>query len=108
VGYSILSKKGKANGWKVPAFITLGSPLAIRAMNRLLPSVAKPPCVGVWYNGRDPKDTVALFPLAPDHSPDLGIVAKNTIENESPNHHGIEDYLGDADVARWIYTEVTK
>jgi hypothetical protein len=99
---------GKANGWNVPAFITLGSPLAIRAVNRLLPSVAKPTCIGAWYNGRDPKDTVALFPLAPDHFPDLGIIAKNTIVNRSPNHHGIEEYLGDADVARWIHTELTK
>jgi hypothetical protein len=51
---------------------------------------------------------VALFPLAPDHFPDLGIIAKNTIVNKSPNHHGIEEYLGDADVARWIHTELTK
>ncbi len=108
VGYSVLSEMGQKKGWKVPGFITLGSPLAIRAINQLLPSIGKPSCVGSWYNGRDPHDTVALYPLAPNHFPDLGIVAKNTIDNQSPNHHGIEEYLGDVDVARWIHAELTK
>jgi len=108
VGYSVLSEMGEKKGWKVPAFITLGSPLAIRAVNQLLPSIGKPSCVDSWFNGRDPNDTVALYSLAPDHFPDLGIVAKNTIDNRSPNHHGIEEYLGDIDVARWIHSELTK
>jgi hypothetical protein len=108
VGYSILSEMGQKNGWRVPGFITLGSPLAIRAINQLLPSIGKPACVTTWYNGRDAHDTVALYPLAPNRFPDLGIIAKNTIDNASPNHHGIEEYLGDVDVARWIHVELTK
>src|SRR6202035_4447024 len=62
VAYSILRLKGP-DVWKVPSFITLGSPLAIQAINQLLPALEMPACVGTWYNGRDPKDTVALYPL---------------------------------------------
>jgi len=108
VAYSMLSGMGRQNGWRIPSFITLGSPLAIRAVNQLMPSIEMPSCVGAWYNGRDPKDTVALFPLAPDHFPDLGIIAKDTIDNRSDNHHNIEEYLRDPDVARWIYSALTK
>jgi hypothetical protein len=108
IAYSILSEMGRQKGWKIPSFITLGSPLAIHAVNQLMPAIGMPACVGAWYNGRDPKDTVALFPLAPNHFPDLGIIAKDTIENRSDNHHGIEQYLLDPDVARWIHSELTK
>lgn len=106
VAYSILSEMGTAKNWRVPTFITLGSPLAIHAVNQLLPSLAMPSCVGSWYNGRDPQDTVALYPLAPNHFPNLGIIAKDSINNQSDNHHGIEEYLRDPDVARWIYDAV--
>jgi hypothetical protein len=107
VAYSLLTQMGAEKNWKVPTFITLGSPLAIHAINQLLPSLGVPPCVGTWFNGRDPKDTVALFPLAPEHFPDLGIIAKNNIVNGSSNHHGIEEYLGDPDVAGWIHRALT-
>ena len=108
VAYSMLSGMGGQKGWKIPTFITLGSPLAIRAVNQLIPSIGMPSCVGAWYNGRDPKDTVALFPLAPNHFPNLGIIAKNDIDNKTKNRHSIEGYLGDPDVARWIHTGLTK
>jgi hypothetical protein len=107
VAYSLLSDLGSEKGWEIPAFVTLGSPLAIHAVNQLLPSLAMPSCVGTWYNGRDPKDTVALFPLAPDHFPDLGIIPKDNINNRSDNHHGIEEYLRDRDVASWIHAALT-
>lgn len=107
VAYSILRELGPQRSWKVPTLITLGSPLAIHSVNQLLPSLAMPPGVSSWHNGRDPKDTVALFPLAPAHFPDLGIIAKNNINNRSENHHGIEEYLRDPDVARWIHTALT-
>lgn len=32
--------------------------------------------------------------------PPLGIIAKDSINNQSDNHHGIEEYLRDPDVAR--------
>lgn len=106
VAYSILSEMGAARNWKVPAFVTLGSPLAIHSVNQLLPSLAMPSCVGSWYNGRDPRDTVSLFPLAPDHFPNLGIIAKDNIDNQSGNNHSIVEYLRDPDVARWIYDAI--
>ena len=106
VAYSMLRLKGPGR-WKIPAFITLGSPLAIEAINQLLPAVEMPVCVKTWFNGRDPRDTVALYPLAPDHFPDLDIQAKNDIVNKSSNHHSIEEYLRDADVAHWIHDALT-
>ena len=108
VAYSMLSGMGGQKGWRIPTFITLGSPLAIRAVNQLIPSIGMPSCVRAWCNGRDPKDTVALFPLAPVHFPDLGIIAKNTIDNRSKNHHSVVGYLGDPDVAHWIHSALTK
>jgi hypothetical protein len=107
IAYSVLNEKGTQNKWKVPVLVTLGSPLAIHAVNRLLESIRKPSCVETWFNGRDPKDMVALFPLAPDHFPNIGIIAKDIVENRSSNHHGIEEYLRDVDVARWIHSALT-
>ncbi len=107
VAYSILTEMGPQANWRVPAFITLGSPLAIHGVNQFLPSLGMPSCVSSWHNGRDPHNTVALFPLAPKHFPDLGIIAKNNIVNTSSNHHGIEEYLCDRDVAGWIHRALT-
>jgi hypothetical protein len=106
VAYSVIRLKGPGV-WNVGAFVTLGSPLAIEAINQLLPALEMPTCVKSWFNARDPKDTVALYPLVPDHFPDLGIEAKNDVVNKSSNHHSIEEYLHDPDVARWIYNELT-
>ncbi len=102
VAYSVL-KSEQAKDWKVPALITLGSPLGIEAVWSWFKPVDPPACVRKWFNGRDPLDTVALYPLTP--SPFLAeeITSKNTIKNTSDNHHGIESYLADPDVARWIY-----
>jgi hypothetical protein len=102
VAYSLL-KSEEANSWKVPTLITLGSPLAVAAVAARVRPLDRPACVGDWFNGRDNRDTVALFPLAPKRFPVEPILAKNDIRNTSDNHHGIESYLADSDVARWIY-----
>jgi PGAP1-like protein len=102
VAYTLL-KSAEANAWKVPTLITLGSPLAVAAVAARIRPLDRPACVGAWYNGRDNRDTVALFPLAPKKFPVEPITAKNDIHNTSDNHHGIESYLADPDVARWIY-----
>lgn len=104
VAYSLLSEMGHQMGWKIPAFVTLGSPLAIHAENQLLHRLR---CPGARGNGTMALTTVALFPLAPDHFPDLGIIAKDKINNRSSNHHGIEEYLRDPDVASWIHAALT-
>src|SRR5262249_61401873 len=49
---------------KVRAYVTVGSPLAIRAIrDRLRPIGFPKPAVASWYNAYDPKDVVALYPL---------------------------------------------
>ena len=102
VAYAVL-KSDPAKDWKVPTLITVGSPLGIEAVwNRLRP-VDFPECVGRWLNGRDPLDTVALYPLTPTPFNDSEITSKNNVRNTSDNHHGIESYLADPDVARWIH-----
>jgi len=105
VAYAILKSDG-AQQWNIPTFITLGSPLAINAVSERIRPLIKPDCVGDWYNGRDPHDTVALFPLRPTRFPVQLTGAKDNLENTSPNHHGIESYLADRDVARWIYNAI--
>jgi hypothetical protein len=63
--------------------------------------------VSQWFNARDPRDVVALYPLTPDHFPvgdeAPGIVDKSDVDNETPNRHGISGYLSDRDVARVIH-----
>jgi hypothetical protein len=102
VAYTLL-KSEEAKSWKVPTLITLGSPLAISAVAARIRPLDRPACVRDWFNGRDDRDTVALFSLAPTRFPVEPITAKNNIHNISENHHGIESYLADPDVARWIY-----
>lgn len=102
VAYMLL-KSDQAKFWNVPALITLGSPLAVTAIAERVRPLERPACIGQWFNGRDEHDTVALFSLAAPRFPVEPITAKNNIQNSSENHHGIESYLADIDVARWIY-----
>lgn len=102
VAYAVL-KSDQAGDWQVPTLITLGSPLGIETVWRRLIPVDPPGCVDKWFNGRDPLDTVALYPLTPAPFEDSEITSKNSIDNTSDNHHGIESYLADPDVAHWIY-----
>lgn len=105
VAYALM-KGDAATSWNIPTLITLGSPLAVGAVSERIRPLIRPDCVEDWYNGRDPHDTVALFPLRPEHFPDVLTGAKETIENTSSNHHGIESYLADRDVAKWIYNAI--
>jgi hypothetical protein len=107
VAYNLLRTEGQARGWKVSTFITVGSPLSIAAVARALIPIEFPGCVETWRTARDPLDTVALHPLSPPNFPQFQIEAKNTVENKSANHHGIESYLKDSTVARWIYEALT-
>jgi hypothetical protein len=104
VAYHLLRRDGDALGWKVPLFVTLGSPLAIAAIKRLLRPIKFPPCAGKWYNAMDPLDIVALNPLdAGNFDVDPAIENKTDVKNETENHHGIIGYLNDKDVARRIW-----
>jgi len=104
VAYSVLKQFGHVKHWEVPLLITLGSPLGITAIRKLLSPIKHPVCVGAWYNARDAEDVVALNPLDSAH-----FAVRPTIEdtshviNDTPNKHGIVGYLKDATVARRIY-----
>lgn len=105
VAYAVL-KSEQAKDWKVPTLITLGSPLGIETVWSHVKPVDFPACMGKWFNGRDDHDTVALYPLTPTPFEATEITEKSTIKNTSDNHHGIESYLADPDVAKWIHDAI--
>ena len=94
--------------YRISHLITLGSPLGIPLIQNLLAPLKRPSCVVKWFNGRDPKDVVALFPLAQPHFPLVDIVDNSGIENRTPNRHSISGYIGDLHVARVIYDAISE
>jgi hypothetical protein len=110
VAYNLLMDQRDRAG--VKAFITLGSPLAISAIVKRLPSDSPPrtapPNVGLWLNARDPKDTVALHDLSPAmYAGPPTVLNYNKVVNNSDNRHGIVDYLADPFVAKAIFNALT-
>jgi hypothetical protein len=104
VAYNLLRREGAANGWIVPLFVTLGSPLAVKAIKKALAPNTHPECVGKWFNAMDERDVVALYPLNADNFPiSPSIENKTDIDNQTENRHGITGYLNDKDVAKSIY-----
>ncbi|HVS00963.1 MAG TPA: alpha/beta hydrolase [Thermoanaerobaculia bacterium] len=104
VSYNLLRREGKALGWKVPLYVTVGSPLAISKIRKSLAPNKHPACVGKWFNAMDPDDVVALYPLDERHFPvDPAIENKKDVKNQTSNQHGIAGYLNDKDVAKRIY-----
>jgi hypothetical protein len=110
VAYNLLRQQGTQPGWKVPLFVTVGSPLAVgevRKTMKLLAPIDVPECVARWYNALDTRDVVALyaldtnrFPLA---NPLHAIENFLSVRNKTTNRHGIAGYLDDKAVARVIY-----
>lgn len=104
VAYDLLQREGRTRGWNVPLFVTLGSPLAVTAIRRALSPIRFPACAARWFNAMDPRDAVALYPL--DHA-NFGVEPpienKTDVDNPTPNRHGIDGYLGEAEVARRIH-----
>jgi hypothetical protein len=110
VAYNLLRQQGHAQGWTVPLFVTLGSPLAIREIRRTMRSLATtrcPQCASAWFNAMDERDVVALYPLTTEHFPldptMPAIENKRDVRNKTTNRHGIAGYLDDAEVARRIH-----
>ena len=104
VAYNLLRREGEARGWKVPLFVTLGSPLAVTAIRRALRPLQFPSVVSAWFNAMDSDDVVALYPLEPPRFsvPAPGIENYTEVDNQTSNQHGIDGYLGDPVVARRI------
>jgi len=108
VAYNLLRREGEDNGWKVPLFVTLGSPLAVTAIRQALQPIGYPACVGAWFNAMDPQDIVSLYPLGPPQfALEPAIENKVDVDNHTANQHGIAGYLDDAEVARRIHDALT-
>jgi hypothetical protein len=110
VAYNVLRQRGHAGGWKVPLFVTVGSPLAVTEIRKTLRSFAPircPECAASWFNAMDERDVVALYPLDtnqfPLAPPKPVIENKTNVRNKTQNRHGIAGYLDDKEVARRIY-----
>ena len=88
----------------VKSYITVGSPLGVKAVKEKLQKPLKmPSCTNNWYNAMDEGDVVALYPLdGKNFDIDPSIVNKTNVENDTDNQHGISGYLKDPDVARAI------
>ncbi|MGX1887231.1 hypothetical protein [Streptomyces sp. NPDC055287] len=114
VSYNLLRREGHLRGWRVPLFVTLGSPLAVTAIRKSLTGMAParcPQCVTRWINAMDSRDLVALRALTPEHFPldpeRPGISNRTAVRNHTANRHGIGGYLDDKDVARSIHDALT-
>jgi len=108
VAFDLLRREGDQAGWKVPLFVTLGSPLAVTVIRKSLAPISRPRCVGAWFNAMDDADIVSLYPLAaPRFDVRPPVENKTDVHNPTPNRHGISGYLADPVVARRIYDAVT-
>jgi hypothetical protein len=107
VTHSLLKTLGESLDLRVPQLVTVGSPLGIKRISGSIKPPRWPSRVSRWFNARDPRDVVALYPLTPDHfvvgDDAPGIVDKSDVDNTTSNRHGISGYLSDPDVARAIY-----
>lgn len=109
VAYKLLHRLSRNGAWKVPLLVTLGSPLAINAIRDRVRPIRHPTCVSKWYNARDPRDVVALYPLDREHfKVDPEIDDSSHVSNWKSNRHGIEGYLDDERVARRIFDALSE
>ncbi len=101
VAYSVLRTDRRA--LKVQAYVTVGSPLAIRAIRDRFRPIAFPAPAKAWYNAFDPRDVVALYPLDAANFPvNPAIENYGSVRNATDNRHGIIGYLDDVNVAKHV------
>ena len=104
VSYNVLHNYGEAGNWKVPLFVTVGAPLAVKAIKSALQPIKHPSCATKWFNAMDERDVVPLYPLDEAHfDVDPKIENKTDVDNFTDNRHGIAGYLSDPVVAKTIY-----
>ena len=99
IAYRVL-RDAEPGRWDVPLFVSLGSPLAIRAIRDVLRAEAPlrvPPVVRRWVDVRDRRDILAVHGLTPEAFPlEPGSPAIEVLEvdNEAPAHHGAAELVG--------------
>ena len=107
VAYNILRTDRRT--LQVPLFVTVGSPLAIRAIRDRLRPLRWPSPTVAWYNAFDTRDVVALYPLDADNFPVQPAIDNfGKVKNTTDNHHGIAGYLDDPQVASKILRALGK
>jgi hypothetical protein len=103
VAYNVLGAAGR----KIPLYVTVGSPLGIRAIRRTLGTIVNPCGTKGWYNAYDSHDVVALYPLDRDNFDVTPAITNNgSVQNWTDNRHGIIGYLDDAEVAKAIHSRL--
>lgn len=97
VTYSVLRYDPRS--LNVPLFVTVGSPLGVRAIRRQFRPLESPRA-GQWFNAYDDRDVVALYPLDNSNFPiDPPVENYAGVRNHTSNRHGIVGYLDDVTVA---------
>jgi len=107
VAYDVLRNR---RDLRVPLFVTVGSPLAVRAVNDPLVPLRAVPNIGGWYNALDTRDVVALYPLDDANFPVQPPAIENydRVRNWTENRHSIAGYLDDAAVAGHIIEALSR
>ena len=110
VAYDIFAQR-RGDVDNICSWITLGSPLGIKAVYSRLPTQTPriaPLGIESWYNARDPLDVVALNPISAEAFPGAPLVENDsTFVNQTKNHHGIAGYLDKKEIARRIRAAAT-
>lgn len=100
VAYNVL--KDNEGVFNLCKFITVGSPLGIKAISSQL-GIPENYANEGWYNAYDERDIVALNPLDNTYFPtDPPIYNNNGVHNQTKNRHGIKGYLNNTDIAQEI------
>ncbi|MBI4220126.1 MAG: alpha/beta hydrolase [Chloroflexi bacterium] len=106
VAYSVLSRDRRR--LHVPLFITLGSPLGVRAIRNQFKPLKFPASASSWYNAFDKRDVVVLNPLDAVNFPVMPRIRNDDkVKNDTKNRHGIVGYLKDPSVAKVIGAALT-
>lgn len=100
VAYSVLRSDPGAH---IPLLVTVGSPLALRAIRDHFSPLKYPAPVETWFNAYDTRDVVALYPLdEANFAVPRPIDNFGDVKNHTDNRHGIKGYLDDGEVAKRI------
>lgn len=101
VAYHIIKERKVG---KVSNLITVGSPLGLKICREALAPIKHPQVVQRWFNARDRRDVVSLYPLDAKHfAIDPSVIHFDDVRNRTPNAHGISGYVTNTETVDEIY-----
>ncbi|WP_022696789.1 serine peptidase [Euryhalocaulis caribicus] len=101
VAYDIVRERFSGT---VTQLLTVGSPLGLRIARKALAPIRYPTTVEHWFNARDSRDVVALYPLTREFFEiDPEITDFSGVKNRTNNNHGISGYLSDPTTVECLY-----